>query len=96
MDTRSELTVDVEASISKAYDVSLPTKEQELVRSHLAYMLPKLREPNSLIVPVQNALVAMQGRGSGKKIHEHLVVRIIGSLVFALVVAGIVKLLGWN
>jgi hypothetical protein len=96
MDTRSELTVDVEASIAKAYDTALSAKEQEAVRQHLAYMLPKLRDPNTLIAPIQAALVALQSRVPAKQWHDHLMAKVIGGIVFALVIAGLTKLLGLN
>lgn len=96
MDTKSELTVDVEASIAKAYNTALPMKEQEAVREHLAYILPKLRGPNTLIEQIRAALGALQSRTPGKPWHEHVVVRVMGGIVLALVIAGLTKLLGWN
>jgi len=96
MDTRSELTTDVEASIAKAYDTALPAKGQEAVRKHLAYILPKLREPNTLIAAIQAALVALQGRVPAKSWHDHSAAKVIGGIVLALLIAGLTKLLGWN
>lgn len=96
MDTKSLLTVDVEASISKAYDASLPAKVQEQICAHLAYILRKLKEPNSLIEPVRAALVVMQGRALKKQWHDNPVVRSVGAILLALLIAGLTKLLGWN
>jgi hypothetical protein len=93
---KSELTVDVEASIAKAYDTALPTQEQESVRRHLAFILPKSKEPNTLIAPVQAALMAIQSRPVVKQWHEHAVAKVIGGVLLALVIAGLTKLLGWN
>lgn len=96
MDTRSELTVDVEASIAKAYDTALPANEQEAVRQHLVYILPKLREPNTLIVPIQAALLVLQSRAPAKRWQDHSVIKVVGGILLALVIAGLTKLLGWN
>jgi hypothetical protein len=84
------------ASIAKAYDTALPAQEQEAVRRHLAFILPKLKEPNTLIAPVQAALMAVQSRPVVKQLHEHAVARVIGAVLLALVIAGLTKLLGWN
>lgn len=96
MNENSELTVDVEASIAKAYDAALPLTEQEKVRRHLTYILPKLRKPNTLIAPIQAALVTMQGRPAAKQWYEHAVAKTIGGICTALVIAGLTYFLGWN
>lgn len=66
INTRSELTTDVENSIAKAYDASLSPKEEEKTRDHLAFILPRLKEPNILIEPVRMALLTIQGRTAKK------------------------------
>ena len=96
MNEKSELTVDVEASIAKAYDTALPAQEQESVRRHLAFILPKLKEPNTFIAPVQAALMAIQRRPVIKQWHEQTAAKVIGGVLLALVIAGLTKLLGWN
>jgi hypothetical protein len=95
MNTKSELTVDVEASIAKAYDTALSAKEQEQIRQHLSFVLPKLKEPNTFIEPVRSALLAMQSRPAPKPLYASAGA-IVWTLVSALIIAGIVKLLGWN
>lgn len=52
----SELTVDVERSIASAYNLDISSKEMREVKGHLTYILPKLREPNTLIQPIKDAL----------------------------------------
>lgn len=52
----SELTVDIERSIASAYQLNLSSKELSEVKGHLAHILPKLREPNTLIQPIREAL----------------------------------------
>jgi len=93
---KSELTVDVEASIASAYDTALPAKEQESVRRHLTFILLKLKEPNTLIAPVQAALIAIQSRPTAKQWYEHTAAKVIGAVLLALVIAGLTKLFGWN
>lgn len=95
MNTKSELTVDVEASIAMAYDTALSAKEQEQIRQHLSFILPKLKEPNTLIEPVRAALLAMQNRTAQKPLYAR-VGAIVWVLVSGLIIAGITKLLGWN
>jgi hypothetical protein len=96
LNEKSELTVDVETSIAKAYDTALPTQEQESVRRHLTFILPKLKEPNTLIAPVQAALMAIQSRPVVKQWHEHTAAKVIGGVLLALFIAGLTKLLGLN
>ncbi|AOE87956.1 hypothetical protein [Pseudomonas sp. TCU-HL1] len=52
----SELTIDIKKSIASAYDLNLPKKKMEEVKSHLAYILPRLHEPNTLINQIKEAL----------------------------------------
>lgn len=52
----SELTVDIQNSIAKAYDLSLSKREIAEVKAHLAYILPKLGDPNALNQPVKDAI----------------------------------------
>ena len=52
----SELAVDIERSIASAYNLDLSSKDIREVKGHLAYILPKLREPNALIQPIKDAL----------------------------------------
>ena len=93
MDTRSDLTVDIEESIARAHNPSLPYKEREQVRAHLSYILTKLREPNSLIDPVKGALSQIaQHRPWYEKPLGLLLVAVVGAVVSA----GIVFMLGWN
>ena len=96
LNEKSELEDDIRASIAKAYDTALPAHEQESVRRHLAFILPKLKEPNTYIAPVQAALMAIQSRPVVKQWHEHAAARVIGGVLLALVIAGLTKLLGWN
>lgn len=96
MNETSDRTVDVEASIAKAYDTGLPAQEQESVRRHLTFILPKLKEPNTLIAPVQAALMAIQSRPVAKQWHEHTAAKVIGGVLAALVIAVLTKLLGLN
>jgi hypothetical protein len=96
MDGYSELTVDVEASINKAYDAGLPVAEQLKVRRHLARILTKLREPNSLIEPIKAALATMSARELKKlpwfqRPFGVLFLAILGSVI----AAGIAKYFGW-
>jgi hypothetical protein len=96
MDTRSELTVDVEASINKAYDSNLSVAEQKAVREHLIYILAKLREPNTTIEPIKAALVVLDSRFRAappwfQRPFGVVVLAVIGSVI----AAGIAKKLGW-
>ncbi|MBP8812262.1 MAG: hypothetical protein KBE25_03170 [Laribacter sp.] len=52
----SKLTVDIEQSIARAYDLNLSSKDRSEVKGHLAHILPKLRAPNTLIQPIKEAL----------------------------------------
>ena len=52
----SELTVDIQNSIARAYDPNISKQEIAEVKAHLAYILPKLGEPNSLNQPVKDAI----------------------------------------
>ncbi|MCX7219649.1 MAG: hypothetical protein NTY70_12150 [Burkholderiales bacterium] len=94
MNTQSELTVDVEASIAKAYDTGLPKSEQQKVREHLAFILPKLLEPNTLIAPTRAALVAMQSRSKMKPCYESPAGVIILTIAGGLIVAYLSKYFG--
>lgn len=95
MNTKSTLTVDVEASIAKAYDTALTAKEQEQVRQHLSFILPQLKEPNTLIEPVRGALLAIQTRPAPKSRYAGAGM-IAWTLVSGLIIAGIAKFFGWN
>jgi hypothetical protein len=95
VDTRSELIIDIDFSISKAYDGSLPAVEQKAVREHLAYILTRLREPNTQIEPTKAALLVMDARlNKGLPWFQRpagvLTLAIIGSVV----AAGIAKKFG--
>ena len=59
---RSLLTKDVETAIAKAYDSGLPANEQRELSEYLAYVRQQLRDPNSLIAPVEDALKSIQDR----------------------------------
>ena len=52
----SELIVDINQSIAEAYNTSLSQKKRDQVKAHLACILPKLSEPNTLIAPIKDAL----------------------------------------
>ncbi|MCI1003286.1 hypothetical protein [Herbaspirillum sp. C7C8] len=90
------MTVDVNASISKAYDSSLSDEEQQFVREHLSYILAKLREPHAQIEPIKAALLALDAR-----IVQRLpwFQRPIGIIMLAVIgsviAAGLAKQLGW-
>lgn len=93
MNTRSELTVDIEASISKAYASKLLSHEQKEVREHLSFILPKLKEPNTLIEPIKQALTAIDSRKSWfEKPLGILVISIVGTII----AAGVIFKFGWN
>lgn len=93
MDTRSELTVDIEESIASAYNPSLTYKERKQVQTHLTYILPKLKEPNSLIDPVKGALTQITQH---RPWHEKPIGILLIAIVGAVISAGIVFILGWN
>lgn len=63
----SELTVDVERSIARAYDLNLSSKELSEVKGHLAHILPKLRDPNTLIQPIKDALAFIHTQEAKKQ-----------------------------
>lgn len=96
MDSRSELTVDIDASICKAYDASLPPDEQEAVRQHLAYILTKIREPHTQVDPIKAALAVIDAREQKmltwfQRPLGVVTLAVIGSVI----AAGIAKKLGW-
>jgi ribosomal 50S subunit-associated protein YjgA (DUF615 family) len=96
MDTKSELTVDVDDSISKAYDSSLAAREQLAVREHLAYILTRIREPHTQIEPIKAALATIDNRESKNLPWFQRPVGIVGLAVTgAVIAAGIAKKLGW-
>ncbi|MCU6501998.1 hypothetical protein LPN04_29820 [Rugamonas sp. A1-17] len=70
-DPQSTATVDVDASLARAYNATLPTAEQQLIYEHLTSLLPQLSEPNSYIAPCREAVRVMEARFAGqKKWHE--------------------------
>lgn len=93
MNSRSELTIDIEASIAKAYDSKLPSCEQKAIREHLSFILPKLKEPNTLIEPIKQALAAIDSR---KSWYEKPLGVLAISIVGAIIASGIIFKLGWN
>lgn len=93
INTRSELTVDIEASIAKAYISELPSRELKEIRDHLSFILPKLKDPNSLIEPIKQALSAMDSRK--KWFEKPLGILLIGIIV-TIISGGIIFKLGWN
>lgn len=62
IDTRSHLTVDIRASIARAYDSKISRRDRELTRQHLAYMLTQYTEPNTLIAPTLAAIQVIDQR----------------------------------
>lgn len=96
MDTRSELIVDVDVSINKAYDSSLTAAEQKAVREHLAYILPKLREPNTQIEPIKAALGVLDARvGKPLPWFQRPVGVVVLAVIGSVIAAGIAKKLDW-
>jgi hypothetical protein len=96
MDTKSELTIDIDNSISKAYDSGLSAREQLAVREHLAYVLTRIREPHTQIEPIKAALGTMQLRDSKRLPWFQRPYGIVGLAVLgAVAAAGIAKKLGW-
>lgn len=92
----SELIVDIDNSIRKAYDLSISTVEQRAIREHLAFALTKLHEPNTQIEPVKTAIIILENRLSRvlpwyQRPLGVLVLAITGSVL----AAGIAKKLGW-
>ncbi len=90
---KSELTVDIDASISKAHDASLPRAEQQAVQQHLAYILTKIREPHTQIEPIKEALKVLEARRSPWYMRPVGVVFL--AVVGGVITAGIAKQLGW-
>ena len=58
--TTSLVIADVESSITRAYELGLGTSDQEALRHHLAFVLGRLREPNSQIEPAIRALKRLE------------------------------------
>ena len=86
----SELTVDIEHSIARAYDLNLLSKEMSEVKGHLAYILPKLREPNTLIQPIKDALAFIHAQEAKKQsLKDWLGKPVLVALVTALITAPI-------
>ena len=84
----SELTSDVERSIQRAYDLSLSSNDMNEVKGHLAYMLAKLREPNTLVQPVKDALAFVHTQEmKNQSWREWLVKPVLVALVTALITA---------
>ena len=95
MDSRSEQTVDIESSISKAYDASLPIGEQRAIRAHLAYILPKIKEPHAQLEPIKAALVTMDQRARGAVPWFQRPVGVVTlAVIAALIVIKLTKLFG--
>ncbi len=78
-----------------AYDAELPKKTQDEVRRHLSFILPQLKEPNTLIEPVKAALFAMQSRQAPRPWYTG-VKAFLWFLISGLTLMGLGKLLGWN
>ncbi len=76
-----------------AYDSELSVRDKKAVREHLSFILPKLKEPNSLIDPVKQALSVMNSR---KAWYETPLGIIVISVVGAIIAGGIIFKLGWN
>lgn len=93
MDTRSELTVDIEHSIARAHCLNLSRKERGQIEKHLSFVLPKLKEPNSLISPVKEALSAL---ASSRQWSERPLGLLVVSIAAAVAAAGIISFLGWS
>jgi hypothetical protein len=94
--SKSELIVDIDNSIRKAYDSSLSKLEQKAIREHLAFALTKLHEPNTQIEPAKAAITVLENRMSKtlpwfQRPGGVLLLAIIGSVL----AAGIAKKLGW-
>ena len=96
IDTKSELTKDIEASISLAHDSGQPKKTQKQVREHLAYILPKLTEPNALIQPIKMALAAIEQRENRKSWFEKPIGVVSLSVLAGLLVAFVAFKAGWG
>lgn len=92
----SELITDVENSIARAYDASLSPTEDEETRKHLVFILPGLKEPNTLIKPVRMALLAIQGRKSNRCWYEKPFGITLILILSSVIAAGIVYVLKWN
>ena len=93
---KSELVVDIDNSIRKAYDSSLSKTEQKAIREHLAFALTKMHEPNTQIEPAKAAIMILENRRSEalpwfQRPVGVLILAIIGSVL----AAGIAKKLGW-
>ena len=82
----SELTVDVERCIANAYDLNISPKKMAEIKGHLAYILPKLREPNALINPIKDALAFIHAQESRQKSWKDWLGK---PVIVGLVVAGI-------
>jgi hypothetical protein len=96
MDTKSTLIVDVDASISRAYDSSLSVAEQKAVREHLAYVLPKLREPHTQIEPIKAALVTLDTRlAASVPWYQRPVGIVVLAVIGSVIASGVAKELGW-
>lgn len=86
----SELTVDVESSIARAYDLNLSSKELSEVKGHLAHILPKLREPNTLIQRIKEALAFVHTQEAKKQSWKDWLGKpVLVALVTALITAPI-------
>lgn len=86
----SELTLDIERSISSAYDLNLSSKELSEVKAHLAYILPKLRKPHTLIQPIKDALAFVHVQEAKKQSWKDWLVKpVLVALVTALITAPI-------
>jgi len=92
----SELTTDVEAAIAAAYDSKLPIKQQRHIEEHLTYIRKKLKGENSLIQPIEAAIIVIQQRNAGRKsllqralewVGEHIVAAIIVAVIAAVILA---------
>ncbi|MEB0137994.1 MULTISPECIES: hypothetical protein [unclassified Undibacterium] len=93
---KSELIVDIDNSIRKAYDSSLSTAEQKALRVHLAFVLTRLTEPNTQIEPAKTAIIVLENRMSKalpwfQRPFGILILAILGGVL----IAGIVKEIGW-
>ena len=94
LDTKSTSNEDINRSIALAYDDSLSKLEQDQVKEHLSYVLILLKEPNTYIPDIKEALRAMQSRQI-KSWYEKPTGIVIISVIGSVASAGIAKHLGW-
>ncbi|RFP13293.1 hypothetical protein D0T25_23905 [Duganella sp. BJB488] len=100
IDPTSDRTIDITASITRTYLPHTTAREKKLLRKHLAFILPKLTEPNTLIEPVRQALEVLRlHEGIGSWIRRHtsvLPVTIVAGLIITVLGAYIVYRAAWT